>query len=64
MQAGHPVWSSGFCGDPLPEDPHSDNEMSDAITEAMNSVINEVGAGGADPFVSLAARYTLERIEW
>ena len=36
----------------------------DAVTEAMNSVINEVGAGGADPFVSLAARSTLERIEW
>jgi len=30
----------------------------------MNSVIDEIGAGGADPFVSLAARNTLERVEW
>jgi metal-responsive CopG/Arc/MetJ family transcriptional regulator len=36
----------------------------DAVTEAMNSVIDEVGASGADPFVSLAARNTLERVEW
>jgi len=36
----------------------------DAVTEAMNSVIEQVGSAGADPFVSLAARNTLERIEW
>ena len=36
----------------------------DAVTEAMNSVFDEVGATGIDPFVSLAARNTLERVEW
>ena len=36
----------------------------DAVTEAMNSVMDEVGTTGADPFVSLAARNTLERVEW
>jgi metal-responsive CopG/Arc/MetJ family transcriptional regulator len=36
----------------------------DAVTEAMNSVMDEVGGTGTDPFVSLAARKTLERVEW
>jgi metal-responsive CopG/Arc/MetJ family transcriptional regulator len=36
----------------------------DAVTEAMNSVMDEVGATGADAFVSLAVRKTLERVEW
>jgi predicted transcriptional regulator len=36
----------------------------DAVTEAMNSALARVGDTGADPFVSLAARKTLERIEW
>jgi metal-responsive CopG/Arc/MetJ family transcriptional regulator len=36
----------------------------DAVTEAMNSVIEQVGGRGADPFVSLAASNTLEQIEW
>lgn len=36
----------------------------DAVTEAMNSAIEQLGDAGADPFVSLAARNTLERIEW
>jgi metal-responsive CopG/Arc/MetJ family transcriptional regulator len=36
----------------------------DAVTESMNSVMDEVGGTGADPFVSLAARRTLERVEW
>ena len=36
----------------------------DAVTEAMNSVIDQVGGTGADPFVSLAARNTLEQVEW
>ena len=39
---------------------HSD----DAVTEAMNSVIEKVGCAGADPFISLAARKTLEQVEW
>jgi len=36
----------------------------DAVTEAMNSVLDEVGATGADPFVSLAARNRLESVGW
>lgn len=36
----------------------------DAVTEAMNSVMEQVGGAGADPFVSLAARNTLEQVEW
>jgi hypothetical protein len=36
---------------------------SDAVTEAMNSVIERVGGTGTDPFVSLAARNTLEQLE-
>ena len=36
----------------------------DAVTEAMNSVIEEVGGTGADPLVSLTARKTLEQVEW
>jgi metal-responsive CopG/Arc/MetJ family transcriptional regulator len=36
----------------------------DAVTEAMNSVIEQVGATGADPFVSLATRNILEQVEW
>ncbi len=36
----------------------------DAVTEAMNSVLDKVGAPATDPFVSLAARNALERVEW
>lgn len=36
----------------------------DAVTEAMNSVLDEVGGAGGDPFVSLAARNALEQVEW
>lgn len=36
----------------------------DAVTEAMNSVIETVDGTGADPFLSLAARTTLEQVEW
>jgi predicted transcriptional regulator len=36
----------------------------DAVTEAMNSVVDQAGNGGGDGFVSLAARRTLERTEW
>ena len=36
----------------------------DAVTEAMDSVMDELGATGADPFVSLAARNMLEQVEW
>jgi len=39
---------------------HSD----DAVSEAMNSAIEQVGGASADPFVSLAAQNTLERMEW
>ena len=39
---------------------HSD----DAVTEAMNAVIGKVDGTGADTFVSLAARNTLDRVEW
>jgi len=35
----------------------------DEITEAMNSVCDEVG-DTKDPFVSAAARRTLEKTEW
>jgi len=34
---------------------HSD----DAVTEAMNAVLDEVGVAVGDPFVALAARHTL-----
>ena len=36
----------------------------DAVTEAMNAAMDHVGAPGPDPFVSLAARKILERVEW
>jgi predicted transcriptional regulator len=36
----------------------------DAVTEAMNSALDEIGGTGGDPFVSLAARKTLEHVEW
>jgi len=36
----------------------------DAVTETMNAVLDEVGAAGGDPFVALAARTALERVEW
>ncbi len=35
----------------------------DRVTEAMNQVVDEVGAG-FDPFVERAARVTLARVEW
>jgi len=37
---------------------------SDAVTDAMNSVLDKVGGNGGDAFVSLAARNTLEQVEW
>lgn len=36
---------------------------ADEVTEAMNRVCDEVGEA-LDPFVSAAARRTLERTEW
>ena len=37
----------------------------DAVTEAMNSALERVGVPDAsDEFVSVAARSTLERVEW
>ena len=36
----------------------------DAVTEAMNAAMDAVGSAGNDAFVSLAARHTLERVEW
>ncbi len=36
----------------------------DAVTEGMNSVLDDIGASGANPLVSLTARNTLERVEW
>jgi predicted transcriptional regulator len=37
----------------------------DAVTEAMNSALERVGVAEAtDEFVSVAARSTLERVEW
>ncbi|HEY5597091.1 MAG TPA: ribbon-helix-helix protein, CopG family [Candidatus Bipolaricaulota bacterium] len=35
----------------------------DAVTEAMNSVVDKVGTE-ADPFVAEASRCTIKRIEW
>jgi metal-responsive CopG/Arc/MetJ family transcriptional regulator len=37
---------------------------AEAVTEAMNSVVDEVGGTAGDPFVSLAARNTLDQVEW
>jgi len=36
----------------------------DAVTEAMNSVMEQVGGTLPDPFVSRAARNTLQQVEW
>jgi hypothetical protein len=41
-----------------------DRHCGDAVTEAMNATIDDVGESGTDRFVSLAARSTLERVEW
>jgi metal-responsive CopG/Arc/MetJ family transcriptional regulator len=35
----------------------------DAVTEAMNTVVQQIGEP-SDPFVAAAARRTLERVEW
>jgi antitoxin MazE6 len=35
----------------------------DAVTEAMDRVVDELGAR-VDPFVSEASRRTMERVEW
>jgi len=35
----------------------------DAVTEAMNRVVDQLGEG-VDPFVSEASRRALERVEW
>jgi predicted transcriptional regulator len=37
---------------------------ADTVTEAMNLAIDQVDGSKADPFVSRAARDTLERVEW
>ena len=36
----------------------------DAVTEAMNSVLEQVGEAGTDPFVRRTGRKTLEQVEW
>jgi metal-responsive CopG/Arc/MetJ family transcriptional regulator len=36
----------------------------DEITESLNRVCEQVGDGGADPFLQAAARRVLERCEW
>jgi len=36
----------------------------DAVTEAMNETLDKVGSARIDPFVSQAARMTLEQVEW
>jgi predicted transcriptional regulator len=36
----------------------------DAVTETMNSAIDAVGGTRANPLVSLAARKTLNQVEW
>jgi metal-responsive CopG/Arc/MetJ family transcriptional regulator len=36
----------------------------EAVTEAMNSVVDQLGDPGGDAFVSRAALTTLERSEW
>ena len=36
----------------------------DEVTEAMNSVIDQLGDPVVDPFVTVAARRVLERTEW
>jgi metal-responsive CopG/Arc/MetJ family transcriptional regulator len=36
----------------------------EALTQTMNAVLEKVGSGAADPFVSEAARRALERTEW
>jgi predicted transcriptional regulator len=37
---------------------------SDAVTEAMNAAIERIDGAGAQTFVALAARNTLEQVEW
>ena len=36
----------------------------DAVTDAMNSVLDETSGNGSDPFVARTARNVLERVEW
>jgi metal-responsive CopG/Arc/MetJ family transcriptional regulator len=36
----------------------------DAVTEDMNTAMDELGASSSDPFVRHAARRVLERTEW
>jgi metal-responsive CopG/Arc/MetJ family transcriptional regulator len=34
------------------------------VTEAMNAVIDRLGSGAADPFVSRAGQRILKNVEW
>jgi metal-responsive CopG/Arc/MetJ family transcriptional regulator len=36
----------------------------DEVTEAMNQVVERLGAPGTEPFLADAARRVLERTEW
>ena len=36
----------------------------DEVTEAMNRVVDQLGAGAIDPFIEAASRRTLEQSEW
>lgn len=36
----------------------------DEVTEGMNAVVDQLDAGGADPFVTQAGRRVLARVEW
>ena len=36
----------------------------DAVTEDMNTVVDQLGASARDPFVASAARRTLKGVEW
>ena len=40
-----------------------DRHSSEAITDAMNAVLDELGAEARDPLVAQAARITLEKVE-
>ncbi len=44
-------------------DEYVSRNAPDEVTEAMDRVCADLGAGG-DPFVSAAARRVLERTEW
>jgi metal-responsive CopG/Arc/MetJ family transcriptional regulator len=36
----------------------------DEVTEDMNRVVDQLGAGASDPFVASAARRVAEGVEW